>query len=59
MVFHVGDIVRWAWPDVDDVYSYGVVEDKKGLVYTVFWFDDGSSNEYAGSDLVLYRGHNV
>jgi hypothetical protein len=51
-MFNIGDIVRWAWPDVDDVGSYGIVTGKKGLVYTVTWFDDYSENDYAISDLV-------
>lgn len=47
----VGDIVVWAQPDIDDVLSYGIVEYIKGIVFTVVWFDDGSSNDYSYHEL--------
>lgn len=55
MIFHVGDIIKWAFPDVDDLQSYGIIQEKKGLIYTVFWFDDGTSNDYSVSEIRLVQ----
>jgi hypothetical protein len=55
MIFHVGDIIKWAFPDCDELQSYGIIQDKKGMYYTVFWFDDGTSNDYSVSEIRLIQ----
>ena len=55
--FNVGDIVKWGQPDTDDVEELGVILYKKPneKLYTVFWFEDGSSNDYLYYDLKLVQ----
>ncbi len=55
MIFQVGDIIKWAFPDTDDVQSYGIIQEKKYLIYTVFWFDDGTTNDYSVSEIRLVQ----
>lgn len=52
-MFYVGDIIKWAFPEIDDLQSYGIIQEKKGMVYTVFWFDDGTTNDYSSYELNL------
>ena len=55
MIFQVGDIIRWAFPDTDDVQSYGIIQENKGMVYTIFWFDDNTTNDYSVSEIRLVQ----
>lgn len=55
MIFQVGDIIRWAFPDTDEVQSYGIIQEQKGMVYTVFWFDDNTTNDYSVSEIRLVQ----
>ena len=57
-MFKIGDIVKWGEPNIDDVEEIlGVILYKKPNknLYTVFWFGDGSSNNYSYYDLRLVQ----
>ena len=57
-MFKIGDIVKWGEPNIDDVEEIlGVILYKKPNenLYTVFWFDDGCSNDYSYYDLKLVQ----
>lgn len=55
-MFQVGDIVRWAYPDTDDLQSYGIVQKKiETFYYTIFWFDDDTTNDYSEIEIRLVQ----
>ena len=55
-MFSIGDIVRWAYPDTDDLQSYGIVQkniDK--FYYTILWFDNDTTNDYSEIEIRLVQ----
>jgi len=55
----IGDIVEWANRDIDEIRSFGIVEEVRQsfnhFFITVSWFDDGTVNDYLSHDLKLVQ----
>jgi hypothetical protein len=51
-MLQTGDIVKWKFPDCDDVVSYGMITERSTGFCSVFWFDDNNTCEHEYFQLV-------